>query len=400
MMVLRRLIYVSIVFISLVFALVTGGRLPYMILSMEILLIALSYFSVIKNEKSLVSFSWSNTKVAHVGDTLEVGCTINNTGIFPVAFMEVDFMIANSLGNKMIPKKMVFMNSFEIINITHDIHCKHRGFYDIGKLVIKIRDIFHIFEKMIIFDNHLELEVYPRVMELDRIRIPATEFFGSVRVQQRAFEDYTSLEGIREYQHGDQFKKIHWKVSAKAGKYFVKNYELSANTRIHMFLDGYRNNYLLDENRDIEERLVEISASIIRYCLVTNLSVSFISRWGERSFIEGRDINKLQVFLKELMHFTPQGNLLMEDVLSTERRMLSVGSTLIIIVVYLSDRLFEQILNLNRNGYNPMLIVVNTLRDEEDSRMLTRTRILKEAGVQFYKVKLRDDISFMLGEIS
>ncbi len=397
---MRRVAYVCMLLTSLVFALLSGGRLPYLIFSMEILVIIFSYFSILRNERNLVSFCWSNKKLANVGDGLEVGCTINNTGIFPVAFMEIDFIIANRLGNITIPKELIYMGSFEIIKITHNIHCRHRGFYNVGKLVVKIRDIFHLFEKMIIFDNDLELEVYPRVMVMNRVRIPATEFFGSVRVPQRAYEDYTSLESIREYQHGDQIKKIHWKVSAKAGKYFVKNYELSANTRVHIFLDGYKNNYVLDSNGDLEEKLVETTASIIRYCLVHNLSISFISRWGERSYIEGRDMNKFQVFLKELMHFTPQGNVHMEDVLSTERRIFSSGATLIIIVVYLTDRLFEQILNFNKSGYNPMLIVVNNLRDEDDSRIFKRSKILKEAGVKFYKFKLKDDISFMLEDIS
>src|SRR3954447_27094220 len=44
----------------------------------------------------------------------------------------------------------------------------------------------------------------------------------------------------RQYVPGDDLKRIDWRVYAKADRDYIKQYEVTTNTRCHLILDGNR----------------------------------------------------------------------------------------------------------------------------------------------------------------
>ena len=385
----NRRVLTALFLTLMLWAVFVGGKLPYFVLTVFIGVLLFSYYSVYGYTRNITSFFWSNSTAVQVGDVIEVGYKLNNTGILPIAHGEIEFRGANQLSSANIPRELCFIKPFQILNIKRSLICRHRGFYDIGNLTLCVRDLFHIFEKTIDFHNVMMLEIYPRVVEIHEMNLPATEYFGTVAVPHLTYEDYTSLESLQKYVQGDSIKKVHWKLSAKMDQLYVKNYALSGNTRIHMFLDGNEKSFYQDTDRILEEKLVEAAASIIAYVLKKDLSTALHIQWQERSYIEGWGIEKLPYFLKELMRFEPNGKIPMEDFLANESRMLSAGSTLMVMAAQLTEALLYKLVALKEKRLNLMLLLFSEELPEDVEK---KTAFLKRNRIHMIQVGQLEDI--------
>lgn len=387
--------YLWLLFISLGLSILTGGKFLYLIFITLFILLIYSYYSLYKEEKSLYHFFWVSNRTLRVGESLQLGYKLNNTSILPIAHAEITCNISKRLGNMTFPVEYAFFNPFQMISINKEFECKHRGYYKLGKLHVKIRDFLGIFERSITYNKDIDLTVYPRVHEINSMKLPATEYFGAFRVPYNTHEDYTSIKNIREYVEGDNVKKIHWKASAKSQDIFVKEYELSANTEINIFIDGYEGSFINDSSGDVEEKMVETAASIINYCLKNNLHTSLASTTVDKIHVEGRNLNRLESFLGELIGFSPKGKIPIYDFLTIESRKLTYGSTLVMLTTELNNRIFEALINLKERRFNPILILIND-NNPISTGEKEREEYLKKKGVETYRITLASNIREVL----
>ena len=56
--------------------------------------------------------------------------------------------------------------------------------------------------------------VYPKVVSLTALGIPALRPFGDLTTSRRLVEDPMRLMGARPYASGDSYRHIHWKATA------------------------------------------------------------------------------------------------------------------------------------------------------------------------------------------
>src|SRR2546428_13548638 len=74
-----------------------------------------------------------------------------------------------------------------------------------------------------------------------RIAIPATVRrrlpFGAPAPAQRMFEDRERFAGVRLYEPGEPLNRVHWKLSAHAGKLQIKLFEPTRTARAQLALD-------------------------------------------------------------------------------------------------------------------------------------------------------------------
>lgn len=381
--------------ISLGLGILSGGKFLYLIFLNLSILFLYSYYSLRLAKKNLYHFFWLSDRTLRVGDSLDLGYKLNNTGILPVAYAEITCNISKRLGNMSFPIEYAFLSSFQMINIKKKVVCKHRGYYKVGRLEIKIRDFLNFFESTIVFNKDINLTVYPRIHEINSMKLPSFEYFGTFRVPHNTHEDYTSIKNIRQYVEGDNVKKIHWKVSARFNDFYVKDYELSANTKVNIFMDGYESVFINDHSGDIEEKMVETGASIINYCLRNNINTSLVVDSMDRIYVEGRSLNRLESFLGELIGFSPKGKIPLSELLTTESRKMSYGSTLIILTTELRTNLFETLIGLKRRRLNPILILINDTRsillDERE-----KEEYIRKKGIETYRITTDSDIKKVL----
>lgn len=387
--------YLLLLFLSFGLGLLTGGKFLYLIFSILFILLLYSYYSLYNGKKNLYHFFWVSDRNLSVGDSLELGYKLNNTGIFPIAYAEIRCNISKRLGNITFPVEYAFLKPFQMINIKRKFICKHRGYYKLGGLHITIKDFLGLFERNIIFNKDINLIIYPRIYEIDYMKLPATEYFGVFRVPYNTHEDYTGIKNIRKYVEGDSVKKIHWKASAKTEEIFIKEYELSANTKVNIFIDGYEGSFIKDSEGNIEEKMIETAASIINYCLKNNLHTSLASMALDKTYVEGRSLNRLEAFLKELIGFSPNGKIPMHEFLVMESKKLSYGSTLVILTTVLNEKVFETLINLKHRKLNPILVLVKNNKPILTSEK-EREDYMNKKGIEIYRIEEGSNIKEIL----
>src|SRR4029078_3852886 len=82
-----------------------------------------------------------------------------------------------------------------------------------------------------------------------------------------------NASGVRNYEPGDSFNRIHWPSTARTGQLMVKLFELDPASDIWIILHLYKAAPVGEGDEGTEEFSVQIAASIARYFLVANRSV-------------------------------------------------------------------------------------------------------------------------------
>ena len=139
-----------------------------------------------------------------------------------------------------------------------------RGEFFISPLVLKTSDPLGFFNIEIRNEEKCRVLVIPAKRELDFLvkeGIPQ----GEIIVNDKRYEDLSLYRSIREYQSGDEFKRINWKVCARFGKLFTNEFQDSLNSPFFVYLDLCLDNYPNQFTYKVVEKAVEVSASLLMY---------------------------------------------------------------------------------------------------------------------------------------
>ena len=109
--------------------------------------------------------------------------------------------------------------------------------------------------------------MYPRIHALEDLGLPSSLPFGEVQTPTRFFDDPAHTIGTRPYQAGDPYKSIHWKVSARAGELYVREYQPTIAVDAFIYLNLNEAEYELHLLEYYSELAIEAAASI-GYALV------------------------------------------------------------------------------------------------------------------------------------
>jgi len=210
------------------------------------------------------------------------------------------------------------------------------------------------------------LIVYPKVYLLKHLDVPLRQQFGTVAVKHNAYEDFASTKDIRKYVLGDSFKKMHWKVTAHRGDFFVRNVEINASADLNVFLDLY--DYGLDEEIafDIEEKGAECAVSIIRYALSHSMSVNFTAKGDELVNLSAKRADRFNQFLDVISLLSSKGDMPIADLIRKEVRKLAWDATVVVITPCI-DKAASAFLSLKTSGIE--FVVVYLCKDSGEQRL-------------------------------
>ena len=139
-----------------------------------------------------------------------------------------------------------------------------RGEFFISPLVLKTSDPLGFFNIEIRNEEKCRVLVIPAKRDLDFLvkeGIPQ----GEIIVNDKRYEDLSLYRSIREYQSGDEFKRINWKVCARFGKLFTNEFQDSLNSPFFVYLDLCLDNYPDQFRYKVLEHAIEICASLLIY---------------------------------------------------------------------------------------------------------------------------------------
>lgn len=385
----RALALILLLFAS---ALFIGGRFMYGLFCIAFFTVMISYAIGRSAYNNLVNLTWEIKLKAVTGDRISLKTDFYNAGILPIPYLKVKASLPKRLAGEEQKQRIYTMMPERIVTLTRDFECRHKGVYKIGIIEAVFEDILGIFKWKKVFYDDRYLIVYPKVYLLKHIDIPLRQQFGTVAVKHNAYEDYASTKDIRKYIIGDSFKKIHWKVTAHRGDFFVRNVELNASADLNVFLDLY--DYGLDEEEafNLEEKGAECAASIIRYALSHSMSVNFIAKGDESIALAAKGIDRFNQFLDAISMLSSKGDIPIADLVRKEARKLDWDATVVIITSCI-DKSASAFLSLKASGIE--FVIVYLCMDSKENN--ENIEMFKHNDFKIFVVGLKDDIKQVLG---
>lgn len=194
------------------------------------------------------------------GTRVTIELDVENRTSSPTSFLLVEDQLPPSLGR---PARMVVtgIGSRKTQTVRYTVLPQTRGRFRIGPLSIDATDPFALTRKRLQFDDRDELIVTPTVEDL---RVPTEAAtgrgFGNSRAMHlfRSGQEYYTM---REYQTGDDLRRIHWPSVARTGELMIRQDESSRRASGMVFLDT-RSGRLGKEGTPAFEKGVSVAASV------------------------------------------------------------------------------------------------------------------------------------------
>jgi uncharacterized protein (DUF58 family) len=121
--------------------------------------------------------------------------------------------------------------------VSYSVRARSRGRYRIGPLTAYVTDPFGLARVSISFSHQDELIVYPEVEDVQPPRSSAAGGGpGTSRARHllRAGEEFYTM---RQYEVGDDLRRIHWPSVAKTGELMIRQHEAAHRAAATLFLD-------------------------------------------------------------------------------------------------------------------------------------------------------------------
>ncbi len=161
---------------------------------------------------------------------------LQNMARIPTGILLVEDTLPYALGNR---PRFVLDHGWSRFRreVTYGVRADVRGRYVIGPLTIRLTDPFGLVELRRAFTETGTLIVTPEVIPLPPVRL-AGEWSGSGESRPRSIasageEDVT----IRNYRHGDDMRRVHWRATAHHGDLMVRREEQPWQSRATLLLD-------------------------------------------------------------------------------------------------------------------------------------------------------------------
>lgn len=170
------------------------------------------------------------------------------------------------------PMQVGRLASGESAAAAYRIPTARRGVVTLGPLWVEQRDPFGLAGRSSAIGGTLEVLVYPQVLPIGP---PSARGAGALgeHLRMKAFgQTGSEFHGMRDYQAGDDLRRINWKASARTAGLIVTETEPEGLRRCSVVLDvaGYPR-----EGDDAFERAVTIAASVVRASSEARLRTRF-----------------------------------------------------------------------------------------------------------------------------
>jgi uncharacterized protein (DUF58 family) len=194
------------------------------------------------------------------GTRVTVRLEVENEAPVPSPFLMVEDRLPPPLGR---PARLVIsgMPPRATQEASYTVLPQGRGRYRLGPLAVDVSDPFALTRQRLEHDHLDELLVTPEIEDLSAA--PSSDVgpsWGATRARQlfRTGEDYYTM---RQYQEGDDLRRIHWRSVARTGDLMIRQDESSRRASGLVFLDN-RGHALGRAHGPAFERAVSVAATL------------------------------------------------------------------------------------------------------------------------------------------
>jgi len=255
----------------------------------------------------------------------------------------------------------------------------YRGKYMVGIEKFYVTDFMGLFRFGFSKKTPVTVTVFPEKIENFTPELKSELLSKTASAFDMLNDNQTDVSDIRKYAPSDDYKKIHWKLTAKRNEFIVKDYLSSVLNRTYVFLDT-KAVPLSGENRlKFEDRLVSYALSAVNYCVISHLPASLClgPLDSDRTDVLNRgDFDLVSCKLAEAA-FGGSGCLeIFDDFYQKED-----FYNLVIFIFDICGDLFNSISNLSQMGHNVALYYAYGYDLSLDDAVLNYLSVLTGQGV-------------------
>lgn len=237
-----------------IFAILCGISLFGMLFGASLWILAGVAAAGVLIANKFVAESWTKSVAAvrttindevKIGSLLDVKLEITNTGKLPIFWMLVEDLLPKwtmmfdppTLAIEGDRIKVLLLWPGQTREITYQIRCNRRGYFQIGPTVLETGDLMGFYRRYRVGTDPQYVTVLPKVKQLSTYEIGSRRPIGEIKMRDNVMDDPTRLRGIRRWQPGDPMRSVHWAATARTGVLHSKIYEPSSIAGATLVLD-------------------------------------------------------------------------------------------------------------------------------------------------------------------
>ncbi|MGE5840486.1 MAG: DUF58 domain-containing protein [Deltaproteobacteria bacterium] len=313
------------------------------------------------------------------GEKVHVKLQVANRKPLPLPWIQVDDEIPQALGGALgqpaqrpgsvLIRRSAAMLWYSTVKWKYDLPCLKRGVYPLGPAVISSGDIFGLYSRSLKTSLEDRIVVYPRIFPVGALGIPSRQPMGDSRAAYRAFQDPTRPIGVRDYQHGDSLRYVHWKASARLRSLQVKMFEPTTTLKVALFLsvESFKSNGSVNEEEF--ELGISVAASLAHHVIEQGspagvfVNTRKVDSSQAVSLAPSGSRAQLPSILEALAKVTDSCSVAFARFIENEQRILHAGTTIALIFAEPPQALPLLLASLKERGYRLMIFLVGEGKD-------------------------------------
>jgi uncharacterized protein (DUF58 family) len=236
----------------------------------------------------------------------------------------------------------------------YEVLCRPRGVYRVGPAKVTIGDPLGFTESVSTFGSVDRIVVYPRVESFSGVPTGRGQD-QTINTSRASFwhsggEDFFTL---REYNQGDDLRKVHWPSSAKHGELMIKQLEMPWQSRAFVVLDPRVEPHTSSESF---EQAVRGAASTLNHLFAAGYTPTIWAGNGNGTVVSNADTYR--VAMEELATIRPVKALNLRHLVSRLRRSGMAGGVLVVVTGRPDDADLSAVQLLSQDFYRTVVLSV------------------------------------------
>ena len=365
------------------------GYLPLIVLILALIACFL-YVRILSRAISVVSSGVEESCLR--GEMAEFAITVSNPTIVPFVRTDVQIRVQSPFEDD---DDVAIKPCLLGVRGSYDFYLRfpfeHIGLYRVGVEQMRLSDPFGLFCKTFDVNVMSEVQVLPRISDLDGLIIDPKAVVESQRLTASVASDGMDYVAVREYVPGDPIKAVHWKLSARANMLLTRLYETHTNPGTSVFVDVACYRYDSEELAMASDLLIEVLFSFVAIARNAGFDVELLFRGksGEVETIGASAFDDPESVLRELpmLHVVSEDDKaasedfadIVQDQAYNPRRQ----STFAIVTAAPTSAVVNAALSVGSANRTPLVFAcIPTMEDYQLERDRVRPLdVLEEAGV-------------------
>lgn len=389
----NRYICILAIIGSGVFASYYGGNISYALFYLAILAPVISFLYTLYVYIRFKIYQSMDSYMVMKGDWNEYSFIIANEDYITFRNVKVNFLYDKSTIEDTGQSTEYSLLPNEKERLYTKLKCNYRGEYYVGVNSVEITDFLYLFKITYPLKSKLKVLVYPRVVPLDQLGIapPQTDVKNPVRHSNLTEEELDTE--IRQYNPGDNKKRIHWKASARMNELFSRKYHLKPKAEIVLFMDLTK---IEDDELKVvifEDKIIESVLAIANYYALRGNSSHIIYELGGKKQFSIHSKAEFSAFYKACVKIrfdalVPVSDLMKERLLRGDEGLFYVAAT-----HTLTKEFFLASMQVLSGGNHLCILFIS---DDISDTTKDYIESMRLAGADVYQVMSGDEIGSIL----